>query len=317
MYKLPILILTYNRPEQLSRLVNQIKKIRPMKVYVGCDGPKNNFDRFQIKKIKNILNSFDKKTKLFKKFYKKNKGIKLSVQSSISWFFKNEKMGLILEDDCIPKLIFFQYMKHLLFKYKNNKKIYAISGYNPFGKTKFGSGTYFASNFFLCWGWGSWRRSWRSSYKKIDYFVRNPDKYLSLKLKNTTQARFWKKMINRVHNGFITSWAILFLFSAWRNNAFILLPNINMIDNVGFNQSATTSPGLNYKTAKSFDYKKKIKDPPILQIDKKNEQLVFNKTFNPHSFLYPGRFLYLIKYLLFNPKLFFFKIKIYIKNYIK
>ena len=122
MYKLPILILTYNRPEQLSKLVNQIKKIRPMKIYVGCDGPKNNFDRFQIKKINNILDLFDKKTKVFKRFYKKNKGIKLSPQSSISWFFKNEKMGLILEDDCIPKLIFFQYMEQLL-------KIYALYPY--------------------------------------------------------------------------------------------------------------------------------------------------------------------------------------------
>jgi hypothetical protein len=286
-----------------------------MKIYVGCDGPKNNFDRFQIKKINNILDLFDKKTKVFKRFYKKNKGIKLSPQSSISWFFKNEKMGLILEDDCIPKLIFFQYMEQLLLKYKNNKKIYAISGYNPFGKTKFGSGTYFPSNFFLWWGGGSWRRSWNSSYKKVDYFVsKNGNKYLNEKLKNTMEVRFWKKMINRVHSGFITSWALPFLLSAWRNNACILLPNINMIDNIGFNENASTSPGLNYKVAKAIDYKKKIKDPPILQIDKKNEQLIFNKMFNPHSFLYPRRFLYLIKYLLFNPKLFFSKIKIFIKK---
>ena len=149
MYTIPILILTHNRPRHLHMLVSQLKKIKPSKIYVACDGPKDDLDRSQIKKIHQVLNLFSKDTKIFKKFYKKNKGIKLGPQSGISWFFKNEKMGIILEEDCIPTTFFFKYMKYLLPKYKNNKKIFAISGYNPFGKTKFGNGTYFLSNYFL------------------------------------------------------------------------------------------------------------------------------------------------------------------------
>ena len=39
-FNIPILLLTYNRPELLERVFEQVAKIRPEKIYVVCDGPK-------------------------------------------------------------------------------------------------------------------------------------------------------------------------------------------------------------------------------------------------------------------------------------
>jgi len=309
MYDLPILILTYNRPKHLSKVLFKLKKINPKKIYISCDGPKNNFDKKKILIIQKKIKLISSKTKVISNFFKINQGIRLAPQKGITWFFKKEKIGIILEDDCVPSNFFFKYMRHLLPKYENDKKIFAISGYNPFGKTKFGNGTYFPSNYFLCWGWGSWRRSWNSSAKKIDYFLyKNTTNNLKAKFENKIEIRYWKKIINLVHNNLIKTWDIQFLISAWKNNSYCLLPNVNMINNIGFDNSGTTSPGLKFKTAISVNYNKTIVDPRIMQIDRKNEELIFNKIFSPFCFLYPWRIFYLMKYLLCTPRLFFTKI---------
>ena len=41
-------------------------------------------------------------------------GCRKSVSSGISWFFDQEEMGIILEDDCLPSESFFNYCKSFL-----------------------------------------------------------------------------------------------------------------------------------------------------------------------------------------------------------
>ena len=53
MHNIPILILTYNRPDKLKKLFKSLSKIKPYKIYINCDGPKNyndikNFDIIQV-----------------------------------------------------------------------------------------------------------------------------------------------------------------------------------------------------------------------------------------------------------------------------
>ena len=43
-------------------------------------------------------------------FRDKNLGCKYAVSSAIDWFFENEEMGIILEDDCLPSQSFFWYL---------------------------------------------------------------------------------------------------------------------------------------------------------------------------------------------------------------
>jgi hypothetical protein len=319
MFELPILILTYNRPEHLFKLIKQLKKIKPVKIYISCDGPKNNFDKEKILKIRKILNLIDNRTVVISNFLKKNKGIRSAPQFGISWFFKKEKMGIILEDDCIPTIFFFQYMKYLLLKYKNNRKIFAISGYNHLGKTKFGDGFYFLSNYFLCWGWAAWRRSWVASSKNLKSYLKEKDfKSLKNKFENSIEFRYWRKTIKNVYDGTTKTWDIQFMASMWKKNSFCLLPNINMVNNIGFDDSSTTSPSLRFKIASTYNWKGKIINPKLLRIDKKNELIIFNNLFRPKLFLYPFRIIFLLKIIVTQPKFFFRKIILNVReNFIK
>ncbi len=309
MYDIPILILTYNRPTHLLKLARKLKKINPKKIYISCDGPKNNFDMYQILKIKKNIKFLNKKTRIKVNFLKKNYGIKYGPQKGIDWYFKNENLGIILEDDCIPSDFFFKYMKYLLNKYKNNKKIYAISGYNHLEKTNYGEGTYFLSNYFLCWGWGTWKKVWESSDKELYSYIKGSSfKKLKKKFQNKLEFKYWQKTIKNVHYDKIRTWDIQFMASMWKKNSYCILPNINLVKNIGFDKTSTTSPGLNFKVSKVVNYDGKIYDPKTLSIDIANENQIFLNLFRPKSFLYPWRIIYKLKEFFLQPKYFFKKI---------
>lgn len=48
----------------------------------------------------------------------------------MDWVFDNEEQAIILEDDCVPSVAFFEYCDFFLDKYKEDKSIGFISGAN-------------------------------------------------------------------------------------------------------------------------------------------------------------------------------------------
>ena len=113
MFDTPVLIINFNRPDKTEKILNILRLVKPRKLYLSIDGPrkKNIKDKIQIKKIKKQFQSINWNCEIKKKYSNKNNGMKTNVINSVSWFFKNEKMGIILEDDCIPSKSFFIFCK--------------------------------------------------------------------------------------------------------------------------------------------------------------------------------------------------------------
>ena len=108
--KTPILLLLFNRPNLTKKLILNLKKIKPKKIYVNVDGPRynNEIDAKLCKKVISIVKkNITWKTQLKLNINKRNLGCRYSVSKAISWFFSAEKKGIILEDDCMPKDIFY------------------------------------------------------------------------------------------------------------------------------------------------------------------------------------------------------------------
>ena len=93
-------------------------------------------------------------------FRDENVGCKLGVSSAITWLFKNEDKGIILEDDCVPSASFFYFCEELLVRYQNDERIGAIAG-SSFIKPGFSEKSYFFSRYPFAWGWATWARAWR------------------------------------------------------------------------------------------------------------------------------------------------------------
>ena len=132
MFKTPILLLIFNRPDNLKKVIKVLEKIRPTKLYISADGPRlnNTKDNELCKKSRDLFSKLNWKCKIRRNFFNKNLGCREAVSRGITWFFKKEKSGIILEDDCLPNLDFFNFCRTNLIRYNYHKKIGCITGNN-------------------------------------------------------------------------------------------------------------------------------------------------------------------------------------------
>ena len=110
MFQTPILLISWKRPQKTLKVLNEIRKISPTKIYLACDGPIKNdpVNKEKVLQTRKILNNeIDWHCEINRLYSDTNNGCKIGVSKAITWFFKNEEKGIILEDDCIPHKDFF------------------------------------------------------------------------------------------------------------------------------------------------------------------------------------------------------------------
>jgi hypothetical protein len=242
----PILFITFNRPTHTGRVFDEIKKQKPKYLYVFADGPRegNESDLQKCKKVKSIFDdNIDWDCELKKYYPISNLGCGKGPASAITWFFENVEAGLIFEDDCIPHPDFFEFCKILLNKYKSNTQISFIGGANFQDNQIIGSGSYyFSAGHHGTWGWASWRRSWQYFSYFIKDFNENELKFVLKKyFYNKTQINYWLEIFREVNNDRFNDscWDYQFYYSCWRHGMIAIIPNKNLISNIGFDHLAT------------------------------------------------------------------------------
>jgi GR25 family glycosyltransferase involved in LPS biosynthesis len=240
--KLPVLFLTYNRPTHTRQVLSSILEYGPSKLYISSDGPRSDDDEMKVTKVRDILNNQTYSIEVFKKYSLTNKGCAEGVRSAIDWFFQNEEEGIILEDDCLPNESFYKFCEELIEKYRSSNKVFHISGNNfQYGHQR-GEADYYFSIFNHVWGWATWRRTWnlykhnvdQIDTKKIGEFV-NDDKI----------SHYFTPIFKKTFAGEIDTWDFRYMYSCWLNNGLSIVPNKNLVSNIGFGEDATHTKATN------------------------------------------------------------------------
>ena len=240
--KSPVLFLIFNRPDVTALVFNQIKKAMPSRLYIAADGARKGKtgEIEQCDETRKIVANIDWDCEVKTLFREENLGCKYAVSSGISWFFENEEEGIILEDDCLPNQDFFFFCDELLVKYRNETRIKHIGGCNlQFGK-KWGEGSYYFSNLTHVWGWASWRRVWNdydvelSKYQNID-----SEKIFKSIFENDIIVEKWQSIYLELLENKIDTWDYQHTLSNIFNNGLSIIPNVNLIKNIGFGPLAT------------------------------------------------------------------------------
>jgi len=244
MFKTPILLISWQRPDKTLMVLKKIQQVKPLKIYLACDGVnlKDKGNRKKVEKTREILNNFINWECEIKKLYSdKNLGCKKGVSKAISWFFSNEEEGIILEDDCIPHVDFFHFSSLLLEKYRNDTRIWSISAHNQQEGIKNGIGSYYFSRYSHCWGWATWRRCWKeydNDIKKWPEIKKN--KILSNVFDNKRQYKYWEKIFDNIYyKSEPNTWDYQWSYICFLNSGLTIIPNINLINNIGFDNEAT------------------------------------------------------------------------------
>jgi hypothetical protein len=249
----PILFMVFNRPDATRRVFEVIRNVKPLRLFVAADGPRENKtgEEEECSAVRQIIDegiTWDCEVKTL--FRDRNLGCKVAVSGAIDWFFEHVEEGIILEDDCLPHLTFFGFCDELLNKYRDDKRIAQISGDNfQFGKKRTEYSYYF-SCYNHIWGWASWRRAWKNYDVDMKLWPEVRDNgWLDDLLGNKRLTKYWTQIFERCYQGKIDTWDYQWTFACWIQNCLTILPEVNLISNIGFNVDATHTSCENDKSA--------------------------------------------------------------------
>jgi hypothetical protein len=178
-------------------------------------------------------------------FRDRNLGCKQAVSQALDWFFECEPEGIVLEDDCVPDPSFFRYCDELLEHYREDERIALISGDNfQFGRL-YGESSYYFSRYCHIWGWASWRRAWRRYDRDINAWPAFRDNGGLERVfgARPREVRYWRRILDEVHQGRIDTWDYQWNFAVWAQSMLTILPQKNLVKNIGFGVDATHTTG--------------------------------------------------------------------------
>ncbi len=240
--KSPILFLIFNRPALTIRVFDEIRKSKPSRLYIAADGPRDqiqNEDKV-CQLAREVSNNVDWDCNVKLLFRKDNLGCKYAVSSAIDWFFQNEEQGIILEDDCLPNQDFFRFCDQMLDFYKTDTRIYHIGGSNLQMGNKRGDDSYYFSNLTHVWGWASWRRAWKDYDVELKIYKNlNTEKAFNIIFDDAHLSKSWNSIFNKLLENKIDTWDFQWAITNMFNNGLSIIPNSNLITNIGFGENAT------------------------------------------------------------------------------
>lgn len=229
-----VLILFFNRPEQLEKVFQEVQKARPAQLFLYQDGPRNEKDLPGIMACREVVSHIDWECEVHHLYQEKNYGCDPSEFMAQKWAFSQVDKCVVLEDDDVPSVSFFQFCKEMLDRYEHDTRISMIAGFNCEEVTEDVSEDYFFTRTFSIWGWASWRRvvdQWDEHYTFLD------DARAVQRIEGMIET-------NRFRNDFLEMcrshrsqhkafYETIFQAAIYLNSGLCIMPTRNMVNNLG------------------------------------------------------------------------------------
>lgn len=239
--KAAVLYCIFNRLDVVKETFQSIREYKPSKLYIASDGPREGKEgEFElVQSVRNyVLEHIDWDCKVNTLFRDKNLGCRNQMIGAIRWFFDNEPMGIIIEDDIKASPQFFDFCNILLDKYKDNKKVLNIHG------TRL-SNIEYKYDYSFCheseiWGWASWADRFNDvDFSLSDWKQFRDEKRLDKILNNEFAVKFWSSVFNYWYNSNTnSSWAVSLLFDNFKKGEHgcvsIAPASKNLVTNIGY-----------------------------------------------------------------------------------
>lgn len=246
----PVLIIAYGRPRNIKNTLEILRAAHVPRVYVSIDGPRNQDIASLQDEILEVLQDYSSEQfEIVVQRHSVNLGVALGVISALDWFFAQCKAGAIIEDDLVLSKHFIEYGKWALKQLANQPRCLFAGGFFV------DSGDFSPESPFLCkypmiWGWITTQENWSIMRKMI--FT---PKTFSLTKLFSRKEQFWFVGAKRASLGLVDTWDTQLTYEFLRQDYYCILPNVPLIQNVGFDDLATHTKNEN----------------PLLQVNLDNE----------------------------------------------
>lgn len=282
-FDIPIALFLFKRSDTVLKIISRIREVKPTKMYLIGDGPRNEDEEVIINNARNqIIQSIDWPCNIITNFAEKNRGVYKNIAGGAKWVFEKEEMAIFLEDDNLPEVSFFSYCEELLNKYKLDEQILWICGTNYLEKymTKNDESYVFTHNLLPC-GWASWSHKFNKYYDG-DLLCFHDPSYVEKIKKTYFLKSLCKQQLNsanyeiyRRNKGMsYASWDFQMAISIRYNGLFGISPKNNLIENIGVD-GISTHGGNSFQNEmtrrfcgiKSYPLDSKLIHPKRIEID--------------------------------------------------
>lgn len=289
----PVFLMFFIRPKELTLSFNSVKAARPSKLILVSDGPRPSHpnDKRLNDECKKIVDDIDWECDVYHRYSDVNSGMYVTLYDAFKWVFSFVDRIIFLEDDVVPNQSFYRFCEELLTKYENDKRVHTICGMNHSGTYEKPQSDYFFSKAGSIWGFAIWKRT----FEIFEYDIRfNEDKYakdLLIKsypksirkhIKNNIEFKRDRFLKTQMNGDFeLVNGASFFLQSG-----LMIIPSKNLISCQGISENAVHNVNNPKKLPKSirslFNMKTyelgfPLKHPKYIIADTDYEQYVYKK----------------------------------------
>lgn len=234
----PVVFFAFNRPshtEETLRALAANDLAIETDLYIYVDGPRNIDDQNLISQVNAVLSNL-KGFKSIEVIHRSvNYGLAKNIIDGVSEILQKKQKVIVLEDDILTSQAFLTFMNSALNLYKNENKVWHISGYVDPLKTSRIRDTFFW-RVMDCWGWATWADRWSFYEKNAKKLVSEFSGEEIHRFNVDGESDFWSQVLANL-NGEINSWAIFWYASIFKNQGLCLSPFVSYTQNIGFDGS--------------------------------------------------------------------------------
>src|ERR1700758_2791422 len=159
----PVALFVFNRPDTTRRVFEAISKIRPAKLLLIADGPRQDREGESevCQRVREIITSVSWPCEVLTNFAERNLGCRERMISGLNWVFSLVEEAILLEDDCLPDPSFFPFCQELLERYRGDTRVAYVCGCNLVERYVKTADSYYFSRIGGIWGWATWRSEWQ------------------------------------------------------------------------------------------------------------------------------------------------------------
>jgi hypothetical protein len=238
----PIVLFVYNRPYHTQKTIEALKNnelATQSQLFVFSDGPKNHKDIENVNLVRDYIKTIEgfKNIKLIKR--DENWGLSNSIIHGVNEIVNRYGKIIVLEDDIFTSKFFLKFMNEAIEFYKNEKKVWHISGWN-YPIKSIGLGDVYLWQFMNCWGWATWSDRWCYFEKDIIKISSEFSKTDIFRFNLYGVENFWNQFLDN-KKGRINTWAIFWYITIFKHNGLCLNPSKTFVQNIGLDGSGIHS----------------------------------------------------------------------------
>ena len=277
----PVLLIAFNRPDRLERLIESIRPHEPTVVRISIDGPRSNVpsDSDLVAQTRSIASRITWTSDIKIHSHSENLGITRAIPWAISWVLSEFDEAIILEDDISVGPDCLEFMTEALAWWKSDPQVFAISGYNlvPRDHLQHPNLSVRYSKLAHSYAWATWSRAWSAYDPDMNWFRQQSVNRLRKSLGSIFFALRWKQFSTHVRKRRVSTWDYQWVTSIWAGGGKTVIPTSNLIDYHGLTGGTHTERSRSWSELPIERMKFSSEDAQVAELDERADAFVQRK----------------------------------------